>query len=87
MPSPTLPWPAGTKEAAAAPSVSPEAIAALVAQGAAELRLPDAHDTDEAGADTTRIVNQDALALLVGVTHDIRSPLSSTLVLVEHLRS
>ena len=53
------------------PDVSPEAIAALVAQGAAALRLPD----------------HDALSLLVGVTHDMRSPLSSMLMLVERLRS
>lgn len=71
----------------ASADVSPEAIAALVAQGAAALHLPDAigpNTTSPAGA---RIADQDALALLVGVTHDMRSPLSSMLVLVERLRS
>jgi len=70
----------------ARPDVSPEAIAALVAQGAAALQLPDAH-LHEAATEGTRIADHDALALLVGVTHDMRSPLSSMLVLVERLRA
>ncbi len=79
--------PAVVAEAAAPLDVSPEAIAALVAQGAAALQLPGVLDATEAGAESRRIVDQDALALLVGVTHDMRSPLSSMLVLVERLRS
>ena len=66
-------------DAGAAPvDVSPEAIAALVAQGATALH--GVHDLPE----TAR---PDALPLLVGVTHDLRSPLSSMLVLIERLRS
>ena len=57
--------------------VSPEAIAALVAEGASALGdvaiQPDA--------------SPDALPLLVGITHDLRSPLSSMLVLIERLRA
>ena len=87
MLSHALPEPAGPAGSATAPDVSPEAIAALVAQGAAALRLPDALDTKESGALRERIAEQDALALLVGVTHDMRSPLSAMLVLVERLRS
>ena len=57
--------------------VSPEAIAALVAVGAQALHeVPDASPT-----------RPDALSLLVGITHDLRSPLSSMLVLIEQLRS
>lgn len=69
------------------PDVSPEAIAALVAQGAAALHLTEALGSADGGAEPARLVDQDALALLVGVTHDMRSPLSSMLVLVERLRS
>jgi signal transduction histidine kinase len=82
-----LPAPAGTAEAAAAPDISPEAIAALVAQGAAALRLPDTLDAKTPGAFSARVADHDARSLLVGVTHDMRSPLSSMLVLVERLRS
>jgi signal transduction histidine kinase len=57
--------------------VSPEAIAALVAQGASVL----GHVSDQPEA------SPDALPLLVGITHDLRSPLSSMLVLIEHLRA
>jgi signal transduction histidine kinase len=57
--------------------VSPEAIAALVAEGASVLGdvavQPDA--------------SPDALPLLVGITHDLRSPLSGMLVLIERLRA
>jgi signal transduction histidine kinase len=57
--------------------VSPEAIAALVAEGASALGdvalQPDA--------------SPDALPLLVGITHDLRSPLSGMLVLIERLRA
>jgi signal transduction histidine kinase len=87
MQSHALPEPAGTAAAETAPDFSPETIAALVAQGAAALRLPDALDADHAGSDSGRIADHDALALLVGVTHDMRSPLSSMLVLVERLLS
>ncbi len=87
MQSHALPEPAGTAAAETAPDFSPETIAALVAQGAAALRLPDARDADHAGPDSARIADEDALALLVGVTHDMRSPLSSMLVLVERLLS
>ena len=60
--------------------VSPEAIAALVAAGADALRVvPGREDRAEGQAD--------ALALLVGVTHDLRSPLSSMLMLIERLRA
>lgn len=56
--------------------VSPEAIAALVAAGASALQeLPET------------VVRPDALPLLIGVTHDLRSPLSAMLVLIERLRS
>jgi signal transduction histidine kinase len=56
--------------------VSPEAIAALVAEGASALReVPDRAPA-----------LPDALPLLVGITHDLRSPLSSMLVLLERLR-
>lgn len=58
--------------------VSPEAIAALVSQGATALHgLPDLPES----------ARPDALPLLVGITHDLRSPLSSMLVLIESLRS
>jgi len=79
---------AGTAESTATrPDVSPEAIAALVAQGAAALRLPDQREAKVPGADSARIADHDALSLLVGVTHDMRSPLSSMLMLLERLRS
>lgn len=61
--------------------VSPEAIAALVAEGARALSPAAA---DEALTDMP--ARPDALQLLVGVTHDLRSPLSSMLVLLERLR-
>jgi signal transduction histidine kinase len=57
--------------------VSPEAIAALVAEGASV--LGDAAEQPDA--------SPDALPLLVGITHDLRSPLSSMLVLIERLRA
>ena len=67
---------AGTA-AGAGVDVSPEAIAALVAEGASALGhvaiRPDA--------------SPNALPLLVGITHDLRSPLSSMLVLIERLRA
>ena len=67
-------------EAVAAIDVSPEAIAALVAEGARALQPAD---VDGVGV-APRL--PDALQLLVGVTHDLRSPLSSMLVLLERLR-
>ena len=67
--------------------VSPETIAALVAQGTAALHLSDAIGLPGTGSGGAEISDPDALALLVGVTHDMRSPLSSMLVLVERLRS
>jgi signal transduction histidine kinase len=57
--------------------VSPEAIAALVAEGASAL----------AHVSIAREASPDALPLLVGITHDLRSPLSSMLVLIERLRA
>jgi signal transduction histidine kinase len=57
--------------------VSPEAIAALVAEGASA--LGDLAVQAEA--------SPDALPLLVGITHDLRSPLSGMLVLIERLRA
>ena len=60
--------------------VSPEAIAALVAAGAHAL-----HDVSDV-ADSA-VARPDALPLLVGITHDLRSPLSSMLVLIERLRA
>ncbi len=68
----------GVTPAAGLPvDVSPEAIAALVAEGASALGnlsvQPDA--------------SPDALPLLVGITNDLRSPLSSMLVLIERLRA
>lgn len=57
--------------------VSPEAIAALVAAGATSL-----HDSTDPESP-----RPDALPLLVGITHDLRSPLSSMLVLIERLRA
>ncbi|AMW04163.1 sensor histidine kinase [Gemmatimonas phototrophica] len=58
--------------------VSPEAIAALVAQGAQALN-------DSAPLPSAAL--PDALRLLVGITHDLRSPLSSMLMLIERLRT
>ena len=57
--------------------VSPEAIAALVAEGASALW----HGAIQPDA------SPDVLPLLVGITHDLRSPLSSMLVLIERLRA
>jgi signal transduction histidine kinase len=57
--------------------VSPEAIAALVAEGASALGLVSVQPQ----------ASPDALPLLVGITHDLRSPLSSMLVLIERLRA
>jgi len=73
---------AGTPNAAgnaagAGVDVSPEAIAALVAEGASAL----------GHISIAREASPDALPLLVGITHDLRSPLSSMLVLIERLRA
>ncbi len=68
----------------ARPDVSAEGIAALVAQGAAALQLPDGPLMQD-GSDGLGIQDHDALDLLVAVTHDMRSPVSSMLVLVERL--
>ncbi|MCO4100711.1 sensor histidine kinase [Gemmatimonas sp.] len=65
-----------------APDVSPEAIAALVAEGARVLV-----DSPADGVAAAPQVIPDALQLLVGITHDLRSPLSSMLMLIERLRS
>lgn len=70
------PGAAGTA-ADAGVDVSPEAIAALVAEGASAL----GHVSVQPQA------SPDALPLLVGITHDLRSPLSSMLVLIERLRA
>ena len=85
VPSPAV-EPAVEARVNVSPDVSPEAIAALVAKGAAALHFPEVpwHETTPEGI---RIADHDALALLVGVTHDMRSPLSSMLVLVERLRA
>lgn len=58
--------------------VSPDAIAALVALGAQALN--DSPSLSPAAL-------PDALQLLVGITHDLRSPLSSMLMLIERLRT
>jgi signal transduction histidine kinase len=65
-----------------APDVSPEAIAALVAEGARVLV-----DSPAEGVAAAPQALPDALSLLVGITHDLRSPLSSMLMLIERLRS
>lgn len=57
--------------------VSPEAIAALVAEGASALGDVPVHT----GA------SPEVLPLLVGITHDLRSPLSSMLILIERMRT
>ncbi|MDQ8163545.1 MAG: HAMP domain-containing sensor histidine kinase [Gemmatimonadota bacterium] len=67
--------------------VSPESIAALVAQGAASLRLPELPALSPTPDAAPALGAEDALELLVGVTHDMRSPLSSILVLLERLRT
>lgn len=67
--------------------VSPESIAALVAQGAASLRLPELPAVSPTPDAAPALGAEDALELLVGVTHDMRSPLSSILVLLERLRT
>jgi signal transduction histidine kinase len=61
----------------AAPDVSPEAIAALVARGIATTVA-----TEEATLPAT-----DPRAILLAVTHDLRSPLNAMLMLIESLRS
>jgi signal transduction histidine kinase len=58
--------------------VSPSAISALIARGALELV-----DTDMPPG----VAAIDARALLVSVTHDLRSPLGAMLLLIERLRS
>ena len=65
-----------------APDVSPEAIAALMAEGARVLV-----DSPAEGVAAAPQALPDALSLLVGITHDLRSPLSSMLMLIERLRS
>lgn len=65
-----------------APDVSPEAIAALVAEGARLLTHASPH-----GVSPAPEALPDALQLLVGITHDLRSPLSSMLMLIERLRN
>lgn len=76
---------AAAHDAPAALDVGPEAIAALVTIGASALQLPA--ETDNRDAAPVRLAHPEALDLLIGVTHDLRSPLSSMLVLVERLRA
>ena len=64
--------------------VSDEAITALVAEGARVVAAGVLDSPDEATASSTAV---HAHELLLGLTHDIRSPLSSMLVLIERLRS
>lgn len=80
--------PVVTTAATAPVDVSPEAIAALVAQGAAVLAASELDvEGGAARADLQRSSSHDALQLLISVTHDMRSPLSSMMVLVERLRT
>lgn len=58
--------------------ISPAALSALIASGE---RLTSSHALDDA------LPQPAALDLLIEVTHDLRSPLSSMLVLIENLRS
>ncbi|QJR36198.1 sensor histidine kinase [Gemmatimonas groenlandica] len=83
------PMPAVAPENDTRPDVSPESIAALVAQGAAALadHDPDVEQDAADRADLQRSDPSSALDLLIGVTHDMRSPLSSMMVIVEQLRS
>ena len=77
---PSAPTARGLESEAAAGTgvdVSPEAIAALVAEGASAL----------GHVSIAREASPDALPLLVGITHDLRSPLSSMLVLIERMRA
>lgn len=64
--------------------VDPETLAALIAQGAAALTLPTAGNDLAASVHATP---DEALDLLVRVTHDLRSPLGAMLVLIERLRT
>jgi len=59
------------------PDVSPEAITALVARGMAATVV-----TEESALPTT-----DPRAILLAVTHDLRSPLNAMLMLIESLRT
>lgn len=80
--------PKSVEHVAPAVDVSPRAIAALVAEGERALheQLPTSPDAlDHSTLDLAHA--PDALGLLVGVTHDLRSPLSSMLMLIERLRS
>ncbi len=80
--------PAATTDVIAPLDVSPEAIAALVAQGAAVLAANEIDvEGSAAQASLQRSSSSNALELLIGVTHDMRSPLSSMMVLVERLRT
>lgn len=82
------PEPVDTTAATAPPDVSPEAIAALVAQGAAVMAVSEMDlEGSAAQADLQSSTSSAALELLIGVTHDMRSPLSSMMVLVERLRT
>ena len=64
--------------------VNDEAIAALIAEGA---RVVAAGLLDVPRETTASVSAVETHDLLLGLTHDIRSPLSSMLVLVERLRS
>lgn len=68
--------------------VGPEALAPLIAAGA-RVVATDVPDTELPDPEVIALAFSGARAahdLLVGVTHDLRSPLSSILVLVEQLR-
>ena len=77
---PPRPMNASPETQATAVDGSAEAIAALVAHSARALT-----STAKGGARRTPTL-PDALPLLVGVTHDLRSPLASMLVLLERVR-
>ena len=76
-PSVVRPSPAPSTSPEQAVDVSPPAIASLVAEGARLVSVPPS------------VVNEGGSShdLLIAVTHDLRSPLSSMLVLLERLRA
>lgn len=75
MSAPTYPGVAGV-------DVSPEALAPLIA-----IATDSVTDTEAPASASAPTAPFDALALLVEVTHDLRSPLGALLMLVERLRS
>lgn len=68
-----------TDRSAEAPDVSPAALAPYIAIGASLAFVPPANSGNEQ--------DSAALGLLTEVTHDLRSPLSSMLVLIEQIRT